>query len=279
MNPGPLPVYAISHGGGPWPWIKESFMGDWSHLERSLRSIPHEVGERPRAIVCVTAHWLGADFTVQTGVAPPMLYDYGGFPEFTYRLSYPAPGAPDLAERVAALLEESGLGVGRDPRRGYDHGTFVPLAVSFPDADVPVVQMSIRADFDPAAHIQAGRALASLRDEGVLIYCSGVLAFHNFTTMGPRALAPSTAFDGWLRDVVCGHVGRERSRLLEAWRSAPSAAECHPQPDHLIPLLVAAGAAEDEPGHLQYHEDRFMGFTASSSFRFGEVVQTAGARS
>ncbi len=149
---GRLPTYAISHGGGPWPWIKDSFGGDWSPLEAALQAIPVEIGSTPRAILCVTAHWIGTEFTVQTHPHPPMLYDYGGFPAFTYRVTYPAPGSPEVAGRVADLIAGAGLTVRLDPDRGFDHGTFVPLVVAFPDATVPVVQLSIRSDFDPAVH-------------------------------------------------------------------------------------------------------------------------------
>lgn len=265
-----LPVFALSHGGGPWPWLKDSTVGDWSSLERSLIDVPSQIGTVPRAIVCVTAHWIGREFTVQTNLRPPMLYDYGGFPDFTYGISYPAPGSAEVSARVAELIEGDGFSVRRDPTRGFDHGTFVPLAVAFPEASIPVVQLSIREDFDAAAHLAMGRALAPLRDEGVLIVGSGVFAFHNFQMMGPGGLAPSTAFDVWIRETVSSSVGPERSRRLVAWEQAPSARICHPEPDHFLPLLVAAGAAEDEVGHLHYHEDAMMGFSASSSFRFGE---------
>ncbi len=186
-----MPVYSISHGGGPWPWLKDSFMGDWSILEASLASIPRELNRVPAAIVCVTAHWVTPQFTVGSAATPPMLYDYGGFPDFTYRITYSAPGSPTLAGRVAELLAAAGLPVGQDAERGFDHGTFVPLAVAYPAADVPVVQLSIRRDFDPATHLHAGRALAPLRDEDVLIVCSGVPTFHNFSKMGPASTEPS----------------------------------------------------------------------------------------
>ncbi len=266
-----LPVYAVSHGGGPWPWIKDSFLGDWSPLERSLQAIPAEVGVRPRAILCVTAHWISERLAVQAHPKPPMLYDYGGFPDFTYRISYPAPGSPELAAQVVRRCRAAGLDVRCDPDRGFDHGTFVPLAVAFPDAKVPVVQVSIRADFDPEAHLALGRALAPFRDEGVLIVGSGVFAFHNLPMMGPSGLAPSRAFDSWVRETVVGLTGSARSAALADWESAPFARFCHPEPDHLLPLLVAVGAAEQEAGVVQYHEGDFMGVAASTSFRFGEL--------
>ncbi|HRE01438.1 MAG TPA: class III extradiol ring-cleavage dioxygenase, partial [Ilumatobacteraceae bacterium] len=132
-----------------------------------LQDIPAGLGGvTPRAILMVSGHWETTDFTVQTHPNPPMLYDYGGFPEFTYHVQYPAPGAPDVAARAADLLRAAGWPVGEDAERGFDHGVFAPLVVAYPDADVPVVQLSIKRSFDPAEHLAAGRALAPLRDEG-----------------------------------------------------------------------------------------------------------------
>lgn len=273
-----LPVYAVSHGGGPWPWIKDDFIGDWGPLERSLQAIPDELPARPSAILCVTAHWVEHGFTVQTNPNPPMLYDYWGFPDFTYQVRYPAPGSPELAERVADLLGASGVGVRRDPNRGFDHGTFVPLAVAFPEADIPVVQLSLDRRFDAAEHIAVGRALAPLRDEGVLIFGSGVPSFHDLRKLGPPSKRPSAEFERWLTETMVEHSGAERTRRLEQWASAPSARECHPEPDHLLPVMVAAGAAEDEPAVVQYHEDAFMGWTASSSYRIGTSTLVERAR-
>lgn len=264
-----LPTYAVSHGGGPWPWIKDSFGGDWGPLERSLQAIPGEIGTIPRAILSVSAHWFEPEFTVQTSPNPTMYYDYWGFPEFTYRVTYPAPGSPEVAERVVELLEAGGFAIRRDPVRGYDHGTFVPLVVAYPEAEVPVLQLSLKSDFDAAEHLALGRALAPLRSEGVLIFGSGVPSFHDLSKLGPPSTRPSTEFDRWLTDTLVNYGGQERSSRLEKWEAAPSARECHPEPDHLFPVLVAVGAAEHEPAVVQYHEDRFMGWTAASSYRVG----------
>lgn len=274
-NPTRFPVYAISHGGGPWPWIKDSFGGDWGPLERALQALPADAGASPRAILCVTAHWIEPRFTVQTSANPPMLYDYWGFPDFTYQIRYPAPGSPGLAERVVGLLAEAGLPVARDGQRGYDHGTFVPLAVAWPEADVPVVQLSIKSDFDAAEHLALGRALAPLRDEGVLIIASGMPSFHDLSKLGPPSSRSSAAFDRWITETMLSASGGERSRRLEQWESAPSARECHPEADHFLPLLVAVGAAEHEPAAVQYHEAAFMGWTAVSNYRIGQPVSGA----
>ena len=161
-------------------------------LANSLADIPRQLGQTPKAVLMVTAHWEERAFTLGSSPAPGMVYDYGGFPPHTYQIVYPAPGAPALAQRVQGLLEAAGLPVAQDAQRGYDHGSFVPLAVMFPDADVPVLQMSLRTGLDPAQHLALGRALAVLRDEGVLIVGSG-LSYHNLRAFGR---AGSGAFTG-----------------------------------------------------------------------------------
>lgn len=267
-----LPTYFISHGGGPWPWIKDLMPVDWSGLEASLRAIPREIGIEPEAVLVVSAHWEEPEFTVQTSANPPMLYDYGGFPEFTYHLSYPAPGSPAVAERVAELLAGAGIAVGRDDQRGFDHGMFAPLFVSWPDADVPMFQLSLRRGLDPAEHLAVGRALAPLRDEGVLILGSGFPSFHDLRAFGPQSADAARAFDGWLTDTLVGRTGEERSARLVGWEAAPAARIAHPREEHLLPAMVAVGAAEGDDGVLQYHEDDFMGWMSSSGYRFGATA-------
>lgn len=261
-----LPVYFISHGGGPWPWMKEQeFL--YRELSRSLAAMPGELGAKPKAILCVSAHWETPEFTVQTSAAPPMLYDYYGFPEHTYHIEYNAPGSPQLASRVAGLLGGAGFRVDEDAERGFDHGTFVPLAAAWPNADIPVVQLSIKQNYDPESHLAAGRALAPLRDEGIFILASG-LSYHNLRMFGPQASAPSREFDAWLGQAVCRDIG-SRTDKLRNWVNAPSARVAHPREDHLVPLFVAVGAAEDDAATRVYHEDSFFGGLAVSSYRFG----------
>jgi aromatic ring-opening dioxygenase catalytic subunit (LigB family) len=271
-----LPTYFISHGGGPWPWIEDLMPGDFTPLRTSLQRIPRDVGVTPKAILAVSGHWETPAFTVQTSPNPPMLYDYGGFPDFTYRIQYPAPGSPEVAVRAKELLEGAGFPVREDAERGFDHGVFAPFAVSHPDADVPILQLSIKQSYDPAEHLAAGRALAPLRDEGVLIVGSG-FTFHNLRLFGTAGVEPSRQFDGWLTDaVVDGPVAERTARLLR-WDEAPAARLAHPAEDHLVPLFVAIGAAEDEPGVLHYHEDAFMNSISSSSYRFGALPERPAA--
>ncbi|MEZ5323316.1 MAG: class III extradiol ring-cleavage dioxygenase [Microthrixaceae bacterium] len=264
-----LPTYFISHGGGPWPWIKDLLPGDFTALEVSLRAISDQIGTTPRAVLAVSGHWEEPRFTVQSNPNPPMLYDYGGFPEFTYRIEYPAPGSPAVAARVADLLEAAGIAHDDDPDRGFDHGVFAPLYVMYPEADVPVLQLSIRHGYDPAEHLALGRALAPLRDEGVLIVGSG-LSYHNLRAMGGAGVAPSRAFDRWLYESLVEADAAERTRRLTDWSRAPGARESHPREDHLIPLMVAVGAAERDAGTRTYHDTDMMGAGIhASGFAFG----------
>jgi aromatic ring-opening dioxygenase catalytic subunit (LigB family) len=265
-----LPTYFISHGGGPWPWLKQEMPG-FDQLEASLQEMSREIGITPKAILVISGHWEERNFTVMASPAPPMLYDYSGFPEHTYHIKYSAPGSPQIARRVQELLEKAGFQTHSDNFRGFDHGVFAPLVVAYPEANVPVLQLSLRRDYDPEAHLAAGRALAPLRKEGVLIIGSG-LSYHNLRQMGPQASIPSRQFDEWLTDAVCGSKSEERNLKLLNWSNAPSARLAHPREDHLIPLLVAVGAAEAEPGDRVYHEDSFFGGVAVSSFRFGKVT-------
>ncbi|HET9122309.1 MAG TPA: class III extradiol ring-cleavage dioxygenase [Acidiferrobacteraceae bacterium] len=263
-----MPTYFLSHGGGPWPWLEGPYREACRLLEDSLRRLPQDLPEPPRAILMVSGHWEEREFAVMGNPQPKMLYDYAGFPEHTYHVQYPAPGAPALAVRIQTLLRSAGLKAHLDADRGFDHGVFAPLAVAFPAADVPVTQLSLRADLDPEVHLAAGRALASLRDEGILIIGSG-LSYHNLRLFDPRAAAPSRAFDDWLQTTLLHTAAPARSVRLRAWDSAPSARTAHPRADHLLPLMVAVGAAETDTAALAYHEDAFLGGIAVSSFRFG----------
>lgn len=263
-----LPTYFISHGGGPWPWMKDQTGDAYDTLEASLQAMPQQLTARPKAVLVISGHWEARDFTVMSNPRPPMIYDYSGFPEHTYRISYAAPGSPQTAERVRDLIERAGFFAYLDAQRGFDHGTFAPLSVIYPDADVPVLQLSLKQGYDPRDHLLIGCALAPLRDEGVLIVGSG-LSYHNLSQFGAGAKAPSAAFDQWLQDTLVAASPSERvSRLLE-WESAPSARSAHPQEDHLLPLMVVVGAAGNDKATLVYHEEDFFGAITVSSFMFG----------
>jgi len=266
-----LPTYFVSHGGGPWPWMREQTGAAYDKLAESLAAMRRaaDASGSVRAVLVVTSHWETPQFTVSSGAAPGMIYDYGGFPPHTYQVRYPAPGDPALARRVADLLGAAGFPAGLDAERGFDHGTFSMLYPVYPEAQMPVVQLSLRRDLDPAAHLAAGRALAPLRDEGVLIIGSG-LSFHNLRQFGPSGKIASHAFDAWLQDTLLEHDPAQREQLLLRWDTAPQARAAHPREEHLMPLMVALGAAAQEPATCVYHEDDFFGSLAVSSFRFGE---------
>jgi len=269
-----LPTYFITHGGGPWPYMKAEMGGVFDQLEQSIVDIRQALGERPRAVLMISGHWETPGFAVSSGATPGMVYDYYGFPEHTYHIHYKAPGSPELAERVADLLRAGGLPVRSDPERGYDHGTFSIMKPLYPDEDVPVVQLSLEAGLDPALHLEVGRRLAPLRDEGVLIIGSGS-SYHNLRTRDARAIEPSRLFDGWLQQSLVEALPEARSRALIEWENAPAARLAHPREEHLLPLMVTVGAAEGEPGARIYHEDGLLGFWTVSSFRFGDVPSLA----
>lgn len=258
------PSLYIPHGGGPCFFMPDP-RGIWTRMEAYLRGLPASLPEPPRAILVVSGHWEERAFAFTGADRPGLIFDYYGFPQETYRLTWPAPGAPWLAERGAELLRGARLPAAIDPARGFDHGVFIPLKVAFPDADVPVVQMSLHASLDPALHIAAGEALAPLREEGVLILGSG-MSFHNLRAMGdPRVAAPSREFDAWLT-AAAGAEAADRAAALGRWDGAPWARLCHPREEHLLPLMVAAGASAERGTH-DYGELVLGG--AVSAFRFG----------
>ena len=265
--PNPLPTYFISHGGGPWPWLPD-MRQRFKELETSLARMPQDIGERPKAVLMISGHWEESDaYAVMSSPRPPMVYDYFGFPPETYEIVYPAPGAPDLARRSADLMSAAGLPVRLDDTQGFDHGTFAPMAVMYPEANMPTFQISLRSHYDPAEHLALGRALAPLRDDGVLIVGSG-LSYHNLRLMGREGEKPSAEFDAWL-DAALGLEPDARTQAMLNWESAPSARTCHAQEDHLVPLFVALGAAEEAPAKRVYHETQFFGSLTASSYRFG----------
>ena len=266
-----FPTLFVSHGGGPWPWMQDSWHGAYDRLAAALRRLPEDVGARPQAVLMVSAHWEEPTFTVQSNPAPGMIYDYAGFPEHTYTIRYPAPGAPPLAARVRELLQAGGIPVAEDRERGFDHGMYAPMAVAYPRADMPTAQLSLRRGLDPEQHLALGRALAPLRDEGILIIGSG-LSYHNLRAFGPVGGPASAAFDRWL-DTSLAQTGPARSAALAAWQSAPSARQAHPREEHLLPLMVAVGAAEPEAAARDYHEDDFFGGLSVSNWRFGDPAR------
>ena len=262
-----MPVAFFPHGGGPWPFVPIG-IGSKAELDalasylRSVRELPKT---QPKALLVVSAHWEEAVPTVTVNERPPMLYDYYGFPPESYRITWPAPGNPALAARVVALLQAAGIAAGANAERGFDHGTFVPLKVAYPEAEVPTVQLSLKRGLDPAEHLAIGRALEPLREEGVFIVGSG-MTFHDLRAFGPGSRAVAEAFDGWLVKAAT-LPAEERDRQLVDWARAPSARASHPREEHLLPLMVVAGAAGADQGRVGY-QGRIVGLPISA-FHYG----------
>lgn len=263
-----LPTVYVPHGGGPWPFVELGFgdkAGDEA-LAAYLRSVREVPKARPEALLVISAHWEEPVPTVTTSPHPPMLYDYYGFPQESYQITWPAPGDPALAARVRSLLEKAGFQTAEDPVRGFDHGTFVPLKLAYPEAEVPTVQLSLIHGLDPAEHLRLGRALAPLRDEGVFIAGSG-MPFHNMRGFNdPRGLAVSEQFDAWLREAAVQAPAERDARLIQ-WARAPAARLAHPREEHLLPLMVVAGAAGEDRGAVAY-SGRYAGVQLSG-YQFG----------
>ena len=267
-----FPTYFISHGGGPWPYMKNEMGSLYDSLEQSLVRLSKSLQQKPKAILMISGHWEETHFTVMSNALPPMIYDYSGFPEHTYQIQYKAPGSPELAKRVQELLQKSNIPCELDAHRGFDHGTFTPMAVMYPNADIPTIQLSMKKNYSAKQHLEMGRALAPLREEGVLIIGSG-LSYHNLRQfVTPTGFKASAEFDQWLQNTMKLTDFSERSKKLEAWEQAPSARIAHPREDHFIPLMVAVGAAENEKAELIYHENNFMGGLWVSSYRIGVEI-------
>ena len=238
-----LPTLFISHGGGPWPWLYDfETENPYSKLAAYLKEFPKKLEARPKAIIIISAHWEESQFTAMTSAHPPMVYDYFGFPKHTTQVKYAAPGAAPLVPHIKELMAAAGMTLREDPSRGYDHGTFVPLFMMFPEANIPVLQLSMKNNYDPIKHIKLGQILAPLRDAGVLIIGSGH-SYHNLNFSELKVTQNSQTFDAWLTQTLCEAEPAERIKQLVNWSAAPLAQKAHPKADHLVPLFVAAGAS------------------------------------
>ena len=265
-----MPTLFIPHGAGPCFFMDWQPAQAWDKTAAWLASIPASLPARPSAILLVTAHWLADQPSMSSAAQPGLLFDYYGFPPHTYQLRYPAAGAPALAQHTSALLTSAGFAPRQDAQRGFDHGCFIPLMLAFPQADLPVLQMSLLSSLDAAAHLRLGQALQPLRQQGVLIIGSG-MSYHNMRGYGdPRSASVSAAFDQWLSDTVALPEAERNARLAD-WASAsgPAGRLSHPPRavEHLLALHVAAGAGGDSPG-ARVFSDRVMGVDISA-FRFG----------
>jgi aromatic ring-opening dioxygenase catalytic subunit (LigB family) len=263
-----LPTFFIPHGGGPCFFMTGPMARAWDSLAAFLRHVRSTLPTQPAAIVVVSAHWEEPRPTVTSRLDPPLIFDYYGFPPETYALRYDVPGSPSIARRATELLEAAGLPAGADAARGLDHGVFVPFLLLAPQAQIPIVELSLVAGLDPAQHLAIGAALAPLRDEGVLIVGSG-MSYHNmrgFSFSGSSEAVGSTRFDAWLSQTALAEPVA-RTAGLTGWQHAPDARLAHPREEHLLPLMVAAGAAAGDRGTHVFH-DRIVG-AMISAYRFG----------
>lgn len=262
-----LPTYFISHGAPDIllrPSPTRDFLSGFSGLVA-----------RPRAIVLASAHFMTRVPVVDADPAPDMIYDFGGFPDELYDLVYPAPGEPELARRIAGLMAEAGLDPAIAPKRGFDHGTWVPLMLMYPRADIPVVQIAVQPNADPAHHYRLGRALAPLAEENVLVIGSGAMT-HNlsifFAMRDEPAGAPPpwvTEFRDWLDDRIAAGAVEE----LADWRArAPHLRRNHPTDEHLLPLMVALGAAGEGARGTRIHEGFDGSVLALDAYAFGAAT-------
>ena len=263
---GRFPAVFVSHGA-PTLAVEENDTTDF------LRRLGRELG-KPEAVVCVSAHWDTGAPVVSAAERPQTIHDFGGFPEELYRIRYPAPGAPALAARVGELLDGAGIGCEVSAERGLDHGAWVPLRLLYPEADVPVTQLSIQPQLGPPHHLRVGRALAPLREEGVLLLATGSVT-HNLSKVTPGGAQPDWArqFEEWLyRKITEG--GQEE--LLDYRRLAPHARLAHPTDEHLLPLFVALGAGSEGGatggGGRGLHRGWTMGSLSMAAYSFGSDV-------
>lgn len=250
-------IVYFSHGGGPLP-----ILGDASHqaMVDFMQKLPTRLN-KPDAILVISAHWEENKATLMGAANPAMFYDYYGFPDQAYEITYPAPGNPDLAIRITEILEKNSIAAAIDPQRGFDHGLFIPLKLMYPEADIPALQLSLIRGLDPAVHLAMGKALRPFMNENILVIGSG-FSFHNLRAFFRQDFgAPdpaNEAFQDWLIDVCTSPMDQaEREKRLIEWGKAPNARYCHPREEHLLPLHVCAGMA-GKPGELVF-DDTILG--------------------
>lgn len=258
-------IVYFSHGGGPLP-----ILGDPGHqaMVAFMTRLSSQM-RRPDLILVVSAHWEENVATLMGAQRPPMLYDYYGFPDEAYSITYPAPGSPESAERIAALLARRQIPARIDPQRGFDHGLFIPLKLMYPQADIPSLQLSLLRNLNPGAHIALGKALRELKTENILVIGSG-FSFHNLRAFSWSATAApdpaNDAFQDWLVEACTAPMlESEREQRLVEWQAAPSARYCHPREEHLLPLHVCLGLA-GSPAQVIF-DDRILG-KRSVAFRW-----------
>jgi len=260
-----FPPLFLSHGS-PTLYAEHA-----SPSYRALASLLDTLGVgRPRAVVVVSAHWEEPTVSITASATPQQIYDFYGFPREYYEFVYPAKGDPALADRVLHMLQDAGVPARLEPERGLDHGTWSPLAIVLPKADVPIIQVSLQRNLDLAFHTRVGRALAPLQDEGVLLVGSGG-ATHNLGAIFQRVPYNNTSwaarFDTKLRDILVGKAGPEREAALAQLLQDPDADLAHPTKEHLAPVYFAIGAGWERPAR-QLHANMIMGSLSMAMYAF-----------
>ena len=258
-------VLFVPHGGGPLP-----VLGHQGHkaMVKFLENFNKKL-DKPSAIIVISAHWEEDEVKITGGTNPELIYDYYGFPEESYKITYPAPGNINLANKIKNLLEKNNIKSSLDKNRGFDHGVFIPLKILYPDASIPCVQISLLKGLDPKKHIEIGKALSGLVEENILIIGSG-MSFHNLKVFLSNSKISNLEqknindFDQWLVKTCTDHnlTSKEREQELSNWQNAPSARFCHPREEHLVPLHVCAGI-KSNPAELVFN-DEIMGAKCSA---------------
>ena len=243
-------IMFISHGGGPMPLLEDK---NHTQMIDTLKRMKNKIA-KPSAILVISAHWETQVATITSGAAPPLIYDYNGFPKETYQIKYPSPGQPELANKIYESLIQAGIEAEQNDQRGYDHGMFVPLTLMYPDADIPCVQLSLVNSLDSITHLAIGEALQALEWDNLLVIGSG-FSFHNmrafFDFSADENNLKNKGFEQWLISVMSDKnlSEEQRTQNLAQWNRAPHARFCHPREEHLLPLHVCygmAGRASDE---------------------------------
>ena len=236
-------VVYFSHGGGPLPLLEDE---GHTHMIQFMKDLPNRI-QKPEAIIVFSAHWEEQEVQIQVSENPGLLYDYYGFPKETYEIQYPCKGNPALAEKISSLLTIAGINNQLNKDRAYDHGVFIPLIMMYPEADIPVIQISLLKNLDPKQHLAIGKALRPLLDESVLVIGSG-FSFHNMRAFqfGSNFVEDleNEKFQDYLENICCKSTEQERDSQLLSWTKIPGARYCHPREEHLIPLHICAGLSE-----------------------------------
>ena len=229
-------------------------MGEGSKAAQSLMELSKQIKEKPKSILVISAHYEEPQFTIVTQEKPTLFYDYYGFPPETYEIKYPVSHSKELEKRLEEVLNENKIKYGKNAKRGLDHGVFIPLKLVYPEADVPVVQLSLNANLDGREHLALGKALSKLREEGVLIFGSGFLT-HNLAYRGLDTPEWASGFEKWSIQAATS-APEKREEEFADWKMKAGAhgKKAHPREEHLLPLIVVAGAAGESLGRVAYNE-------------------------